>query len=248
MRKIIEKKENWKNYWDDCGKKYSEGWKNGLLSELSKKENDFIQKYFKQSLKKKVLDIGVGNGRILNNYILIDGAEEIYGLDYAESMIDFCKNKFHNENKVKGLKRCDVSMEEIPFDFGFDFISAVRVLKYSSNWMEILKKISKKLNDNGLFVFTMPNKHSITSLNKYFLTNETKQNRTTIKELRDVLGMIGFDIIEITSFTKLPDIFYQLSKNKYYAKLILFIEKLLEILFGDKFLGRFFFVAVKNKS
>lgn len=61
----------------------------------------------------------------------------------------------------KHLVVCNISKDKLPFKRNFDFISAVRVLKYNKNWQEIIGKIINHLHNEGIFVFTMPNKNSL---------------------------------------------------------------------------------------
>lgn len=234
-----------KDHWDELASNYSKAWEGYGKNEMNEIEKGFIVKYLKKSNQNLLLDLGIGNGRILET--LLENAKinsEIFGLDISPKMVAICKEKFKNIQKIKELKTCDIANETVPFNKNFDFITAIRVLKYNKNWKDIIKNIYKELNHNGIFVFTMLNSRSINRFFKYTIP----LYRTNIKELRKVLAESGFKILEIRSFTKLPDFFYNHSKNKFFAKLVIFSEKLLEIIFGKVFLGRILFIAVKRNK
>lgn len=234
-----------KDHWDELASNYSKVWKGYGKNEMNKREMSFIVKYLKKSNQNLLLDLGIGNGRILE--ILLENTKknsEIFGLDISSKMVAICKEKFKNIQKIKELKTCDIANETVPFDKNFDFITAIRVLKYNENWREIIKKIYKVLNHNGIFVFTMLNNRSINKFFRYTIP----LYRTNIKELSKVLVESGFETLEIRSFTKLPDLFYNNSKNNFSAELVIFFEKLLEVIFGKTFLGRILFIAVKKNE
>lgn len=230
-------------HWEKIGKSYSKFWKSKAKQEISKKELNFINKYLQKNKGEYILDIGVGSGRIIENFLSNSKVKEIYGIDWAGSMVDFCRNKFRNDKKVKDILVCNISEENLPFDRKFDFISAIRVLKYNKNWLQIIGKIVSHLNKDGIFVFTIPNKNAILR----FTTPETAIYTANKGEIVKLIEAESGEILKITTFTKLPDFFYDLSDNKLYVKAILFFEESLRKILGDIFLGRAFFVAVRKK-
>ncbi|MBI4990653.1 methyltransferase domain-containing protein, partial [Candidatus Gottesmanbacteria bacterium] len=76
-----------------------------------------------------------------------------------------CANKFKS-SKIKSLEINDISKEKIPFKNKFDFISAIRILKYIPNWKEVIDKISKQLSHEGICVFSVLNNYSVNRLLK----------------------------------------------------------------------------------
>lgn len=231
-------------YWEKIGKTYSAFWRSKAKQEINKKELEFINKYLQKTKGKYILDIGIGTGRIIENYLSNTHiqAEKIYGVDWAKSMVHFCRNKFKNEERVQGIEFYNISEDQLPFCKEFDFISAIRVLKYNSNWPEIIGKIIKGLNKGGIFIFTIPNRNAFLR----FTTPETSIHSTAVEEIENIIKLYKGDILQITSFMKLPDICYDLSENKFYIKAILLFEQFLEIIFGDVFWGRNFFIAVRK--
>lgn len=244
---MINYSTNTKKYWNNFGSKYADGWSSLGGEEIKKKELNFIKKYLnnKYSKEKRILDIGIGTGRILDVYVGNKSVNEIWGIDYSQTMVDYCIKKYSRVKKIKKLYLCDISKSEITSEKKFDFISAIRVLKYSKNWPEIIRKIYGLLNKNGVFIFTMSNYNSINRFAK--LSNHIY--RTTAKDLRIFLDKTGFETLEIRGFSKIPDIFYanNFKNNKLYIWILIMIEKLLELILGKIFLGRCLFIACRKK-
>lgn len=230
-------------HWEKVGKGYSKFWQSKAKYELNKKELNFINKYLRKTNSKHLLDIGVGSGRIIDNYLIKPEVEGVNGVDWAKSMVSFCRNKFKKDKRVKSILVCDISKQRLPFKRKFDFISAIRVLKYNQNWQEIVERTTHSLKDRGIFVFTIPNKKAFLR----FTTPETAIYRAAKKEVEQVVKEAGGEVLEITAFTKLPDIFYDLIDNRFYTKAILLFEELLKKTLGDSLLGREFFIAARKK-
>lgn len=234
-------------HWNNVGGEYAKTWeKNYARKTYSKKEMNFVLKYLSSQKRVNVLDIGIGSGRILENYINYFNTSgqkpNIFGVDIADSMVNFCKKKFLEEGRVS-IARCDIASEDLPFEAKFDFISSIRVLKYNENWPEIVSKIYNKLEPGGTFVFTILNKNSMDHYVKY----PVNVYKTTYKDLVNILNSSGFEIIEIRGLSKIKDFFYRdISNNLFFAKFVLFVEQLLDKIFGRRLFCREFFIACKK--
>src|SRR3989338_3626443 len=93
-----------KKYWENCSSDYAKVWETCGRQEMSRRELSFISKYVLKCSPHRILDIGVGNGRILNTLIHSASAEaNIFGLYISEEMVKICREKFKNEAKVKQI-------------------------------------------------------------------------------------------------------------------------------------------------
>lgn len=229
-------------HWEKIGKAYKAFWESEAKQELNKKELLFINQYLKKTRGRYILDIGVGTGRIIENYLTDSKIKGIWGIDWADSMVNFCRSKFKNEKKVQRIVVCNISKEQFPFKRKFDFISAIRVLKYNQNWQEIIGKSINSLSNSSIFVFTMPNRNSFLRFTK----PETSIYSTTRKGLEKAVQEQNGEIVQMTSFMKLPDVFYDLSNNKLYTIILGLFEQVLHKILGDTFLSRIFFAAVRK--
>ena len=238
MKSIVEK------HWDGIGENYNKVWNPKCKELIKTKEKELINDIILKKKPKKVLDIGVGNGRILEILNENKNISEIYGIDLSKEMIVFCKEKFKNQSKVKELKQCDISSERIPFNEKFDMITSIRVLKYNKNWKEIIGKINNSLDKDGVFIFTMLNANSITRFSKYPIP----LYRTTFKELKEVLRKNNFSILKMQTFSRIPDYFYDVYNTKSWCKFLKYSEKMIELFLGRKLLGRIIYVVSKKKE
>lgn len=238
-----------KNHWNGLNKDYSKVWTSKARQAMSDKETGFIVKFLNIKKPKNTLDIGVGNGRILNIIFKNCPRESnINGIDIADNMVKICQDKFYKESNLGEIKVCNISEEEIPFRSNFDFVSAIRILKYNRNWKDILQKIYNHLERGAYFVFTMPNINSVSFFYQdTFSSDRLPVNYSNKKELKEILESIGYEICEIRGFTKIPEVFYLLSNNKIYTKLLLISEKFLELIFGRTLFSRILFVACFKK-
>lgn len=232
-------------YWDNFNSGYSAVWQSAGRQEMSKMELNFIKVYLLKYSPKSIIDIGVGNGRILDTVVQYSPKEaNIYGIDISQQMVNYCQNKFLNVKKIIEIKVCDMSQENITLKTNFDFATMIRVLKYNENWRDMIKKVYLKLNQNGIFIFSMPNKQSISFFSgDTFTENNIPIIYTSKNELTVLMGEIGFKSVKFIAFSKLPNFLYHICENNFYVKLLLFSERLLDLILGKSFLGRELFVV-----
>jgi ubiquinone/menaquinone biosynthesis C-methylase UbiE len=232
-----------KNYWDKVGGRYQNSWESFANQKLSEKEQNFVKKFIPQEAK-KVLDIGIGNGRILDAILdKMNPESEIYGFDASESMVKYCREKYKNNRKIRGLEVVKDIEDLKVFGTKFNVITAIRALKYNSNWKEILIKLFSMLESGGMIVFTMPKK-------RFFLSRSSDMSgmpyiRVSIREIKKITEKQNMKEIEIKSFAKIPYFFYKV-KNTIFSRFVLFCESILEFIFGSHFLAREVFYAYKK--
>lgn len=233
-----------KQHWNKLGIEYSKVWDGKSKEFMNFKEMSFINNFLLQKKYKNILDIGIGNGRILLNYLQNTKNSAIYGIDISSTMVDICKKRFIHNPAVVKLTVCDFSKEKPPFKIAFDFISSIRVIKYNENWSEMIRKIVRILNKDGVAIFDMPNKYSL----NIFGFCKIPFFRSSKKQLEDICKQNNLEILDMQSFTRIPDVFYTLSNNKIYATCIITMEILLNKICGKTFLGRILFLAVKKNK
>ena len=120
----------------------------------------FVNAKFKQVAKfipenSKILDIGCGDGSIINFL----NKPNYYGVDGDEKNIKALLSK-----NIKA-KKIDFNKEKIPFEKErFDFILILDILEHVVNPRELLKEAKDRLKENGKIIVTLPNDYHI--LNK----------------------------------------------------------------------------------
>jgi SAM-dependent methyltransferase len=233
------------NWREINGEFYESSWQKTLACRiLSEKEKKFIRKFLPY-FGIKALDFGIGAGRILN--VLLENTSpdaELYGLDISESMVRYCQEKFGKNPKIKGLKVVK-NWGSLNFDYQtkFNFITAIRVLKYNKNWREILKNLFEILQQDGIIIFTMPNKYSlinIPGLKKFC----AKVYKASIGEIKKIARENNMKIIEIRGFERIPGL-YSIN-NKLVSKILLYCENILSFIFGNKFLVKEVFYVLRK--
>lgn len=236
-------------YWDTFNKRYGRTWHSQTKTQISALELSFIQRFIPQKKRANILDVGVGTGRILN--LLEKNSKQdasLYGIDISQKMVDFCNNIFKQNKKIKKLKRISLSLkkEKIFTAVSFDFISAIRVLKYNKDWKVLVKILTENINKNGILVFTMPNKKSLNIFAHYSIPFY----KSDYSEIAQLLTDLGFTILDVRTFSRIPDVFYTIPLLKnivMYSVLLTIVEKSLAIVFGPYHFGRILFVAAQKK-
>ncbi|MEM5829581.1 MAG: class I SAM-dependent methyltransferase [Candidatus Aenigmatarchaeota archaeon] len=228
-----------KKYYNYLGEKYLDSYRAQGMEIISKNEINFVLSNLPSRKNKiNVLEIGTGPGRISKE--VVKKNVRFTGVDISEEMVNRCKEKLKRFRFVNILK-CDISKGLSFRDEAFDFIYAIRVLKYVNNLGYVLNEINRVLKRDGIFVFSMPNKYSINRANVF---HKLPYNRVSKSELLKILRKNNFSINRIEYGPKLPDILYKTS-NKFLLKIILWTEQLLKILFGSAF-SRFLYVSAKK--
>ncbi len=95
----------------------------------------------------KALDLGCGNGKTVST--LIDEGFEVTGIDFSETAIQQCRERFPRAEFVVG------SIDKLPFpNSTFDFVTAVHVLEHldDAQLSATVGEVSRVLKDGG-FVF-----------------------------------------------------------------------------------------------
>lgn len=233
-----------RSYWQSVGHRYNDGWEHPAMAAMSRRETDFLTEVLSRTPGRSVLDIGIGNGRIIDSVLGQASVESVYGIDIAEAMVNVCRERYAEEPRVRGLAVADLPGEPLPFDEQFDFVSAVRVLKYNPDWREVLGLVSDHLGAGGLFVFTMPNRDSLNRYSRYPVPSYT----TSAKEIADACRQVRLNVVEMTSFSKIPRRVHLLSRRVTYRDLMLRMEHLLDASFGKATFGRELFVVAEGEG
>jgi len=230
-------------YWDALGAGYSDVWRTPSRRRISDKELSYIEEHCPR-LPGAYLDVGCGNGRILRLHdLLAPPGAMLTGVDIAEAMLAVCGGI--NFSHPIRFFCADIAASGLPREAGepFVFISAIRVLKYNSEWKAAARALAGKLAPGGVLVFSMPNRHSL----NIFGRMAVKFYRTTRAELRALAEQSGLQVIEIRGFSRIPDILYMLP-GRLMDWLLVMGEALLQLIFGKAFLQRELFIAFRRSE
>lgn len=112
---------------------------------LDRKNNIHFEKLFAFSELKnnvKVLDIGCGNGFLLNQVTNKFSNCELHGLDISQNQLSLCQN----------IKTYHADMQNIKINEKFDYIFCMETIGYASNQTEVINNILSMLKINGIFI------------------------------------------------------------------------------------------------
>ena len=233
-----------KAHWESVGASYDSEWDSPAKRLLSERELDFVVRHLAEPEPAAALDIGMGNGRILERLLAATSSTELYGVDVAAAMLAVCEAKFRREPRVKALQLCDVSTDPVPFDRLFGFISAIRVLKYSAAWPGSVARLAKSLEPGGRLVFSMPNRASVNRLSRAYAV---PWYQTSPHELLAVCDAAGLRVLEVAGFARLPYVAYRKAGAGPPLKALMGAERTMERLLGRTSLTRELFVAATSK-
>ncbi len=98
---------------------------------------------------KKILDAGCGNGLIPQEVgKLVSSDTQIFGFDYDKEIIEIAK-KLNKQKNIQFIS-FNISENELPYTEKFDFIYTRYLLSHVKNPDEVLDRLLKKLQPNGV--------------------------------------------------------------------------------------------------
>jgi len=157
-----------KKYYQDANGSYEKNYtKEEIIFFKNKiREKEYIiNKYFKNDSPKSILDVGCGEGWAINYFKKLGW--EITGMDFS----DFGIKKFnpqYSDCVLKGdvMENIDLLILESK---KYDIILLDHVFEHVTDPIEIVEKIKKIINKNGLLIINVPNDFSM--LQKYLIQN-----------------------------------------------------------------------------
>jgi len=211
---------------------------------MSELELAFIDRHVPRRPGLSVLDVGSGSGRIAGRLLERVEVERLIGLDIAPEMVAVCRRRFEGHPKSPEFLVCDISAEDPPTAGELDLVTAIRSVKYSSNWPDIIRKLAARLNEGGVLVFSVANHRSATRLSRgypidYFCTSRA--------ELTRLVEDLGLDVLELTAFGKAPDIVYRAAARPALVSALTAAERGLDAVLGPTTLARELFVAARRR-
>jgi SAM-dependent methyltransferase len=232
-----------KAHWESVGQQYTHEWDAPGRAEIGDSEIRFILRGLLASHARTALDVGIGSGRILAELLRRAPKTEFYGVDNAGAMVEASRARLGGEQRVKDLRVCDVAVEPVPYAETFDFISAIRMLKYNQNWRDIVRKLVEQLNDRGVIVFSMANRNSLNRISREYAV---PWDTATKRELEELCAQLGMTVLDAGGFTKLPHKFYLRARSRRVAHLVRRVDGALDRVFGTMTFAREIFVAARR--
>lgn len=169
-----------------------------LMNRINIKQYASIKKAMDAKQPQKVLDIGFGNGHLLNT--LANGhAAHFWGVDISTDMLHTASEKNKTHIKGKNMSLYLGTVQKLPFDNAFfDFIYTVNTVYFWDDLLGGMLEIYRTLSPGGTFVNVF---YSDKWLNK---TSYTKYgfHKYTSQSLIDAAKTIGFVDIQLKALGK----------------------------------------------
>lgn len=199
---------------------------------VNKKEQEFItsicQALFDFADKKKILDVGAGNGRWSKLFLALGC--EVHSIDSSSEM---CKVL----SRICGLHVLKGNIEDIHLNEKFDLVFSMRALKYA-DLRKALLNIRKVINNDGTVILELPYRAnpfyfifylSSKILSRFFKDNTylkyslmiTQRSKSSIRKL---ISNSGYSLIEIKKLLFFPDYIYAKIDNKRVLKLVTTVD------------------------
>lgn len=228
-------------HWDALGGDYEQEWEAPARRALSAAELGFVTAHLDGSPAGRALDVGIGSGRILAAVLGSPRVTEVVGMDASSAMVAHCRARFAGDPRLASVVVGDAA--DGPLDGErFDFVSAIRVLKYEAAWADAVGRLAASLTPGGVLVFSMPNRRSLNVVSRSYAV---PWHTTTVGELRALAHRFGLVPVAITAFTKLPHAAYLRPRRAGVARVPVAVDRALGWVLGDRRFGRELFVALR---
>ncbi len=114
--------------------------------------------------KKRILDVGCGNGYLLQKLREFDRNLELYGVDFSPKLVENARKRLLNGAIIK-----QNSAYNIPYsDKFFDIVVMTEVIEHLREPSRGLKEAYRVLKDDGYFIVTFPNATAYSPIYKFF--------------------------------------------------------------------------------
>lgn len=127
-------------------------------SDLQKAESTIIEILKNQLSGMRMLDIGIGGGRTTVHFA--PKVNEYTGIDYSQSMVSACEQRFMNDLSNKKFKQMDVRDMKFFPDHSFDFIlfsfNGIDLMPHEDR-LKALNEIKRVIKPGGYFCLSSHN-------------------------------------------------------------------------------------------
>ncbi|MFH1119245.1 MAG: class I SAM-dependent methyltransferase [Bacteroidota bacterium] len=150
----MNKKQWYEQLFENYGSRYEqENFTRGTMGEC-----DFIEKELNYNKSLRILDVGCGTGR--HTIELTKRGYSVTGIDLSASMLEKARLKAQSNNLQIGFLQHDA--RNLPFNHEFDVAimlceGGFPLMETDEMNFEILKNVTKSLNEEGRLIFTTLN-------------------------------------------------------------------------------------------
>lgn len=155
---------------------------------LFKAEEVIFNKYETLIKNGLVIDIGVGGGR--TSYFLIPKTSHYIGIDYSQTMVEACKQKFNTTDyRVHDAANLE-TIQNNSADFVLFSFNGIDCVDFNHR-TRILKEINRILKPNGIFTFSFHNSQCINKLYTFSLPKNPLNWYKEFKRIKQLKSLNG---------------------------------------------------------
>lgn len=162
--------------------------------------------------KSRVLEIGCGNGEILNYFYKI-GKFDVVGIEQNVYICNFAKEKY-------GLEIINADVEE--YDLGekrYDLVLMQHVLEHLKDPIDVIKKIHRALKEGGYLVIWIPFFDSLEQkiFGRYWAGFDAPRHLYffSVDKITEILTEYGFSVKEV-NYSAIPNLW--IKSIRYFMK------------------------------
>lgn len=214
----MKDKINPKKIFDQQATSYGSWFKKSLGTEyVDRLEKKTILKILKSldQQQLKILELGIGKGRITKYLLKKLSIEKYFGVDLSAKITKDLK-------KVPQIKIIIDDASKFELKEKVDAILSIRQIKYNQNYLRQLEKMHGCLRKKGLILIEFPSLFSVSGLRGIFLEN--KAVLFDPFKLKRELKRVGFKSFSIEALRFLPDSCYQTANSPWRLKTITKME------------------------
>jgi 2-polyprenyl-3-methyl-5-hydroxy-6-metoxy-1,4-benzoquinol methylase len=197
------------------------------------KEQELIKSIYKESFsadKKKILDIGAGNGRW--SKLFLSMGCEVFSLDNSLEMCKVLRN-------IEGITVIHGNAEEQDIAETFDIIFSMRALKYT-DLRKVIANLDKNLSASGVMILELPNADNPFYLSSRFLSPILAHvikgniileylnaiNFYTERRAREIFSNLGYEVVGVKKLFFFPQLFYLRTNNVHVLNIMRAIDSI----------------------
>jgi SAM-dependent methyltransferase len=206
------------------------------------KEQELIKSIYKESFsdKKKILDIGAGNGRW--SKLFLSMGCEVFSLDNSLEMCKILRN-------IEGITVIRGNAEEQDIADTFDIIFSMRTLKYT-DLRKVIANLDKNLSMSGVMILELPNAYNpfyllsrvLSPILAYAVKGNSileylnATNYYTKKGAREIFSNFGYEVVGVKKLFFFPQLFYSKTNNVHVLNIMRAVDSIFYRLFPTQFM------------
>lgn len=168
-----------------------------VMNKINRKLYESVIENIKVKKGDKVLDIGFGNGQLINELSLVNDGN-FYGIEISEDMINRGCKKYPNLDLRYG------NILESPFESNFfNCIYTINTIYFWEDFNKGIMEVKRILKNQGVFINVFYTKEWLERI-RY---TDYGFNRYTLDEIKEKTEESGFNILKVI----------EISKNKAYC-------------------------------